>query len=46
LIADRKLDEAREILLDAWTLGLDPRRLDADDRTRLKEAEAALGTAG
>jgi tetratricopeptide (TPR) repeat protein len=46
LIADRKLDEAREVLLDARTLGLDPRRLDADDRTRLKEAEAALGLAG
>jgi tetratricopeptide (TPR) repeat protein len=46
LIADRKLDEAREMLLEARTLGLDPRRLDADDRTRLKEAEAALGIAG
>jgi len=46
LVADRKLDEAREVLLEARTLGLDPRRLDADDRTRLKEAEAALRTAG
>ena len=46
LVADRKLDEAREVLLEARTLGLDPRRLDADDRTRLKEAEAALGIAG
>jgi uncharacterized protein HemY len=46
LIADRKLDEAREVLLEVRTQGLDPRRLDADDRTRLKEAEAALGIAG
>jgi hypothetical protein len=46
LIADRKLDEAREMLLEARTQGLDPRRLDADDRKRLKEVEAALGTAG
>ena len=45
LVADRKLDEAREVLLEARTQGLDPRRLDADDRTRLKEAEAALGAA-
>lgn len=46
LVADRKLEEAREVLLDARAQGLDPRRLDADDRERLKEAEAALGAAG
>jgi predicted Zn-dependent protease len=46
LVADRKLEEAREVLLEARAEGLDPRRLDADDRKRLKEAEEALGTAG
>ena len=46
LVADRKLDEAREVLRDARKSGLDPRRLDADDRRRLQEVEAALGLAG
>jgi hypothetical protein len=45
-VADRKLDEAREVLRDARKSGLDPRRLDTDDRKRLEQVEAALGLAG
>jgi hypothetical protein len=46
LVADRKLDEAREVLLEARRLGPDPRRLDADDRMRLEELKETLGLAG
>jgi uncharacterized protein HemY len=46
LVADRKLDEAREVLRDARKSGFDPRRLDTDDRRRLEQVEAALGLPG
>jgi len=46
LVADRKLDEAREVLRDARKAGLDPRRLDTDDHRRLEQVEAALGLPG
>jgi tetratricopeptide (TPR) repeat protein len=45
LTAANELDEARRILLASRKSGLDPRRLDADDRTRLETVEAALGVA-
>ena len=43
LVAAGELDEARQVLLEARGRGLDPRRLDADDRKWLGEVEAALG---
>ena len=46
LVADDELDDARQVLLEARKSGLDPRRLDADDRKRLEEVEAALGISG
>lgn len=46
LVAGRELEQARQILLESRKMGLDPRRLDADDRTRLETVEAALGIAG
>jgi len=46
LVADHELDDARQVLLEARKRGLDPRRLDADDRERLGEVEAALGMQG
>jgi len=46
LVADQELDDARQVLLEARTRGLDPRRLDADDRKRLQDVEAALGMQG
>ena len=46
LVADHELDDARQVLLEARKRGLDPRRLDADDRKRLKDVEAALGIPG
>ena len=45
LVAAGEPDEARQILLDARRRGLDPRRLDANDRKRLEEVEAGLGGA-
>jgi cellulose synthase operon protein C len=46
LVADHELDDARQVLLEAQKRGLDRRHLDADDRKRLGEVEAALGIAG
>ena len=46
LVADHELDDARQVLLEARKRGLDPRRLDADDRKRLGEVEAALDIPG
>lgn len=46
LVADRKLEDAREVLRDARKAGLQSRRLDADDRKRLKDLEEALGSSG
>ena len=42
LVADRQLEDARRVLHEARGRGLDPRQLDADDRKRLGEVEAAL----
>jgi tetratricopeptide (TPR) repeat protein len=46
LVADHDLDDARKVLLEAQKRGLDRRHLDADDRKRLGEVEAALGIPG
>ena len=46
LVADHELDDARQVLLEAHKRGLDRRHLDADDRKRLGEVEAALGIPG
>ena len=46
LVADRELDDARQVLLEARERGLDRRQLDVDDRKRLGEVEAALGIPG
>jgi tetratricopeptide (TPR) repeat protein len=45
LAAWEEPDDARKALREARKLGLDPRRLDADDRARLEAVEAALGIA-
>jgi predicted Zn-dependent protease len=44
LVADDAFDDARTVLLEARKRGLDSRRLDADDRKRLREVETALGS--
>jgi uncharacterized protein HemY len=43
LAAWEEPEDARKALAEARKIGLDPRRLDADDRERLKAVEAALG---
>jgi hypothetical protein len=43
LAAWEEPEDARKALVEARKIGLDPRRLDADDRERLKAVEAALG---
>jgi predicted Zn-dependent protease len=42
LAARKRFEAARGALADARKLGLDPRRLDADDRARLESLEKAL----
>jgi tetratricopeptide (TPR) repeat protein len=44
LAADGQIKNAREALLKARTLGLDPRTLTVDDRTRLASLESTLGS--
>jgi tetratricopeptide (TPR) repeat protein len=43
LAAWEEPEDARKALVEARKIGLDPRRLDADDRERLKAVETALG---
>lgn len=42
LVARKRFEAARNVLAEARKSGLDPRRLDADDRARLESLEAAL----
>ncbi len=44
LVAERELDDARQVLLEGRKRGLESRRLDAEDRKRLGKVEAALGS--
>jgi tetratricopeptide (TPR) repeat protein len=46
LVAAGKLEDAQQVIRDAYKSGLTPRRLDADDRKRLRDVEAAIGSAG